>query len=72
MPAASCWRPAGRAPGTPCGWVRNIGRGGQTSRLLTLAALQEEEVDMFTTVFVGASSTRAEEGRLITPRGYRT
>ena len=63
---------AGRAPGTPCGWVRNIGRGGQTSRLLTLAALQEEEVDMFTTVFVGASSTRAEGGRLITPRGYRT
>ena len=62
---------AGRSPDTPCGWVRNIGRAGQTTCLLTLAQLQEAEVDMFTTVFVGASSTRMERGRLITPRGYK-
>ena len=62
---------AGRRPDTPCGWVRNIGREGQTTGLLTLARLREAEVDMFTTVFVGAESTRLEDGRLITPRGYR-
>ncbi len=62
---------AGLAPATACGWVRNIGREGQTARLLTLAELQEAEVDMFTTVYVGASSTRREGERLITPRGYR-
>ncbi len=62
---------AGRAPGTPCGWVRNIGRGGQSARLLTLEELRGAEVDMFTTVFVGASATRVEGGRLITPRGYK-
>ena len=62
---------AGRSPDSPCGWVRNIGRAGQTTCLLTLAQLQEAEVDMFTTVFVGASSTRMERGRLITPRGYK-
>ena len=62
---------AGRSPATPCGWVRNIGRGGQTARLLTLAELRGAELDMFTTVFVGASSTRVAGGRLVTPRGYR-
>ena len=51
--------------------MRSIGRAGQTTCLLTLAQLQEAEADMFTTVFVGASSTRMEGGRLITPRGYR-
>lgn len=55
---------------TVCGWVRNIGRAGQTQKLLTLAQLQEEEVDMFTTVFVGSSSTRCLAGRMVTPRGY--
>jgi len=59
-------------PGTlPCGWVRNIGREGQTSRLLTLQSLREETVDMFTTVIVGNRSTVRKGDRLITPRGYR-
>ena len=62
---------AGRAPGTACGLARNIGRCGEGVRLLTLAELRDAEVDMFTTVFVGSSATRAEGGRLITPRGYR-
>ncbi len=30
----------GKAPGTVCGIVRNIGREGQESRVLTLAALE--------------------------------
>ena len=53
-----------------CGWVRNIGREGQESRLLTLRELREEQVDMFTTVFIGSQSTREISGRMVTPRGY--
>lgn len=57
---------------TPCGWVRNIGREGQESGVLPLSELPSFEADMFTTVFVGNSATRMIEGRLVTPRGYRT
>lgn len=59
-------------PDTPCGWVRNIGREREETRLLTLARLQEEQVDMFTTVFVGSNTTQNIAGRMVTPRGYRT
>ena len=62
---------AGLAPGTPCGWVRNIGRPGEEARVLTLSELRDEPVDMFTTVFIGNSQTEIREGRLVTPRGYR-
>jgi len=55
---------------TVCGWVRNAGREGEERRLLTLGELRLEQVDMFTTVFVGASSTRLIGGRMVTPRGY--
>ena len=61
----------GKAPGTVCGIVRNIGREGQESRVLTLAALETTPVDMFTTVYIGNSNTRALSGRMVTPRGYR-
>lgn len=59
-----------KAPETLCGWVRNIGREGQTHRLLTLSELQNEQVDMFTTVFIGSSKTRNIKGKMVTPRGY--
>ena len=61
----------GKAPNTVCGTVRNIGRPGQTARLLTLAELEKTEVDMFTTVFVGNAATKAQNGKMVTPRGYR-
>ena len=61
---------AGKAPMTRCGWVRNIGRSGQESRILTLEKLREEHVDMFTTVFIGSGATGLEDGWLVTPRGY--
>jgi precorrin-3B C17-methyltransferase len=57
---------------TPCGWVRNIAREGQEKKILTLANLRDEKVDMFTTVVVGNSQTILKGGRLVTPRGYRT
>lgn len=59
-----------KSPDTVCGWVRNIGRDGQEYKLMTLAELADEEVDMFTTVFVGASETRETMNRMVTPRGY--
>ena len=59
-----------RDPQNACGWVKNIGREGQESRVMTLSELMEEKVDMFTTVFIGNSSTRVMGGKLVTPRGY--
>lgn len=53
-----------------CGYVRNIGREGTESRVCTLGELQDAEVNMFTTVFIGNSQTRIIDGRLVTPRGY--
>lgn len=60
-----------KSPDTVCGWVKNIGRPGQESRVLSLVELMEAELDMFTTVFVGASATRQLSGRMVTPRGYK-
>lgn len=62
---------AGKDPQTACGYVRNIGREGQSARVLTLAQLETAEMDMFTTVFVGSSTTRMQGESLVTPRGYR-
>ena len=59
-----------KSPETVCGWVRNIGREGQSSAVLTLEALRQAELDMFTTVFVGNSATRCIGDKMVTPRGY--
>lgn len=61
---------AHRSPQTVCGWVKNIGREGQESKVLSLEELKGETLDMFTTVFIGASSTQDICGRMVTPRGY--
>lgn len=59
-----------------CGYVRNIGREGEEYRTCTLRDLIEfekcDEIDMFTTVFIGNSETRIINERLVTPRGYRS
>ena len=60
-----------RSPDTPCGYVRNIGREGQEAHVMTLRELQDAQVDMFTTVFVGNSQTRRIGDKLVTPRGYK-
>jgi precorrin-3B C17-methyltransferase len=54
-----------------CGYVRNIGREGEEATVLTLRELREAKVDMFTTVFVGSSSTVCIDGKMVTRRGYR-
>ncbi|WP_294412481.1 precorrin-3B C(17)-methyltransferase [uncultured Ruminococcus sp.] len=60
-----------RSGDTVCGYVRNIGRDGEESRILTLAELRETAVDMFTTVYIGSSETKVIGGKMVTPRGYR-
>ena len=52
------------------GWVRNVGREGSEVRILSLQALKETEVDMFTTVFIGSSTTQRIGRWMVTPRGY--
>lgn len=61
---------AGKSPETVCGWVKNIGREGQEYRIMTLKELGDEQVDMFTTVFIGSSTTQTAGGKMVTPRGY--
>ena len=59
------------AADTVCGIARNIGREGCSCRVMSLGELRETAVDMFCTVFIGSSSTREINGRMVTPRGYR-
>ena len=56
---------------TVCGCVKNIGREGEHAVVLSLEELKEYQADMFTTVFIGNSTTRNLSGKMITPRGYR-
>ena len=62
---------AGKAENTPCATVRNIARPGQHVQFYTREELRGAPVDMFTTVFVGSSSTLQQDSWMITPRGYR-
>ena len=55
---------------TVCGIVRNIGREGESTRILSLKELQQAEVDMFTTVYIGNSETKVVGTQVVTPRGY--
>ena len=55
---------------TVCGWCWNIGRQGEEWKVCTLKELQQQPVDMLTTVFIGNSRTRVIRGRMVTPRGY--
>ena len=57
-------------PETVCGVARNIGREGEEYRIMSLRELRDYAADMFTTVFIGNSQTRAIDGRMVTPRGY--
>ena len=59
-----------QSPDTVCGTVRNIGREGQQSQVMTLRELRDAPVDMFTTVFIGNSATRRRGQYMVTPRGY--
>ena len=60
-----------RAPQTVCGIASQIDREGESFRICTLQELKEHPADMFTTVFIGNSQTKKQNGKMITPRGYR-
>ena len=62
----------GKSEETVCGIVRNIGRERQQSEIITLRELENKQVDMFTTVYVGNKATKNIESKMVTPRGYRT
>lgn len=53
-----------------CGYVKNIGREDTLSWTGNLSELRDEQVDMFTTCFIGNSQSFIRDEKLITPRGY--
>lgn len=53
-----------------CGIADRIGREGEKTRVMTLGELADAETDMFSTVFIGNSSTKRLGNRMVTPRGY--
>ena len=55
----------------PCGVAHSIGREGETGEYMTLGALRDADVDMFSTVFIGNAMTKMIGGAMVTPRGYR-
>ena len=56
---------------TVCGIAKNIGREGESIRVMTLRELREAETDMFSTIFIGNSQTKIIGGKMVTPRGYK-
>ena len=60
-----------RAPETICGIASCIGRDGEEMKVMTLKELADYPADMFTTVFIGKSSTVKIGKWMVTPRGYR-
>ncbi len=64
-----------RPANTPVILANNLGRPGETMRVVDLADLQVDDVDMLTVVIVGSSDTRTVmtgDGKtwVYTPRGY--
>ena len=63
---------AHRPESTPVGLVREAYREAQKVTLTNLVQLENRsaEVDMFTTVIIGNSTSYVLNGRMVTPRGY--
>ena len=59
-----------RPPSTPVLLARQLGRSQETLALHSLGQLPFEQVDMLTLVLVGNSTSRSQEGWMVTPRGY--
>ncbi|WP_223291843.1 precorrin-3B C(17)-methyltransferase [Defluviicoccus vanus] len=65
-----------RPAATPVVLARNLGRDGETIRVITLGQLDADQVDMLTLVLIGSSQTRildrGDRRWVYTPRGYAT
>lgn len=59
-----------RPASTPVGIVVNATRPTERVILTTLEELDPSEVDMFSIVIVGSSTSYLSNGRIVTPRGY--
>ena len=59
-----------RPPETVCGVASSIGRDGEEMKVMSLKELADYPADMFTTVFIGKSSTVKIGRWMVTPRGY--
>ena len=59
-----------KSPDTLCGAVRNAYRPDQSLQIMTLAQLDQNEFDMFTTIVIGNRFTRRKRDWIFTPRGY--
>lgn len=55
-----------------CGIAGNIGRDGEYFKVMTLGELKNAKADMFSTVFIGNSSTKNITEHMVTLRGYRS
>ena len=60
------------SPDTICGIVKNIGREGEEKRVMTLRELKTADADMFSTVFIGNSTTKKTDDLMVTSRGYKS
>lgn len=60
-----------RSLGVPCGIAASIGRPEEASKLMSLSELSTHTATMFETVFIGNSTTKIINGKLVTPRGYK-
>ncbi|KNY28007.1 precorrin-3B C(17)-methyltransferase [Pseudobacteroides cellulosolvens] len=56
---------------TPVGIVRNAGRENEEYNITDLKNMLDYKIDMFTVIIIGNSSTYIENGKIITPRGYK-
>ena len=57
---------------TICGIVKNIARKGEIKSVMTLSELKEADADMFSTVFIGNSTTKKIDDLMVTSRGYKS
>lgn len=56
---------------TPVGIVTNATREGETVVISDLENFTKEDIGMFSLVLIGNSDTYVENGKMITPRGYK-
>ncbi|MDA8210584.1 MAG: precorrin-3B C(17)-methyltransferase [Clostridia bacterium] len=61
-----------KAPNTPVGIVQNAKRGeSEVVTVSDLAGFTGEYIDMFSVLIIGNSQTYVQDGKIITPRGYK-
>ena len=60
-----------RKGSTPVGIVTGASRSNESKVITTLERFIDEEINMFSLVIIGNSTTYVKESYMITPRGYK-